>query len=92
MSKVNTPIIYHTKGMKNLLGMAIPGMSGLEHRVGGLEKAFNVSYDSNNHEFMVKTRAKKVDEIANYIPEQELDASSMNAKVLVLAWGSTMVQ
>ena len=67
-------------------------MSGFEHRVGGFEEenlTGNVSYDSSNHEFMVKTRAKKVDEIANYIPEQEIDAGSTNAKVLVLAWGST---
>jgi 2-oxoglutarate ferredoxin oxidoreductase subunit alpha len=71
---------------------AIPGMSGLEHRVGGLEKEAetgNVSYDSNNHEFMVKTRAQKVERIADFIPNQELDAGKENAKVLVLAWGST---
>ena len=46
------PIIYHTKGMKNLLENGrFQGMSGLEHRVGGLEKenlTGNVSYDSNN--------------------------------------------
>ena len=67
-------------------------MSGLEHRVGGLEKedlTGNVSYDSSNHEFMVKTRAEKVERIADFIPNQELDAGSEKAKVLVLAWGST---
>jgi 2-oxoglutarate ferredoxin oxidoreductase subunit alpha len=93
MSKVNNAdYLPYKRNEKFVREWAIPGMSGLEHRVGGLEKenlTGNVSYDSNNHEFMVKTRAKKVDEIANYIPEQELDAGSMNAKVLVLAWGST---
>ena len=93
MSKVNnTDYLPYKRNEKFVREWAIPGMSGLEHRVGGLEKenlTGNVSYDSNNHEFMVKTRAKKVDEIANYIPKQELDAGSTNAKVLVLAWGST---
>ena len=93
MSKVNnTDYLPYKRNEKFVREWAIPGMSGLEHRVGGLEKenlTGNVSYDSSNHEFMVKTRAKKVDEIANYIPEQEIDAGSINAQVLVLAWGST---
>ena len=93
MSKFNnTDYLPYKRNEKFVREWAIPGMSGLEHRVGGLEKenlTGNVSYDSNNHEFMVKTRAKKVDEIANYIPGQELDAGSKNAKVLVLGWGST---
>jgi len=93
MSKVNnTDYLPYKRNEKFVREWAIPGMSGLEHRVGGLEKenlTGNVSYDSSNHEFMVKTRAKKVDEIANYIPEQEIDAGSTNAQVLVLAWGST---
>ena len=93
MSKINnSDYLPYKRDQKFVREWAIPGMSGLEHRVGGLEKEHltgNVSYDSSNHEFMVKTRAKKVDEIANYIPEQDLDAGSKNAKVLVLAWGST---
>lgn len=71
---------------------AIPGMKGFEHRVGGLEKEHetgNVSYDSDNHEFMVKLRAEKVERIADYIPNQQLDSGSEKAKVLVLGWGST---
>ena len=90
--KENIDYLPYKRDEKFVRKWAIPGMSGLEHRVGGLEKenlTGNVSYDSSNHEFMVKTRAKKVDEIANYIPEQELDAGSTNAQVLVLAWGST---
>src|ERR1700712_855417 len=71
---------------------AIPGTKGLEHRVGGLEKqdvTGNISYDSDNHQHMVKTRQKKVDLIAEYIPEQKLDSGDEKGKVLVLGWGST---
>jgi 2-oxoglutarate ferredoxin oxidoreductase subunit alpha len=71
---------------------AIPGTAGLEHRVGGLEKqdvTGNISYEPENHQHMVKTRQAKVDMIANYIPEQQLDSGAEKGKVLVLGWGST---
>jgi 2-oxoglutarate ferredoxin oxidoreductase subunit alpha len=71
---------------------AIPGTKGLEHRVGGLEKqniTGNVSYDSDNHQLMVKIRQEKVDKIADYIPEQKLDNGPEKGKVLVVGWGST---
>ena len=71
---------------------AIPGMAGLEHRLGGLEKEAetgNVSYDSDNHEYMVKTRAEKVERIADFIPLQNVDSGEEKGTVLVLAWGST---
>lgn len=70
---------------------AIPGMPGLEHRVGGLEKediTGNVSYDPDNHEHMVKTRAAKIDRIALDIPLQEIDQGADSGKVLILGWGS----
>lgn len=71
---------------------AIPGTAGLEHRIGGLEKqdvTGNVNYEPDNHQHMVKTRQAKVDMIANYIPEQQLDSGPEKGKVLVLGWGST---
>jgi 2-oxoglutarate ferredoxin oxidoreductase subunit alpha len=71
---------------------AIPGTAGLEHRVGGLEKqdvTGNINYEPENHQHMVKTRQKKIDLIANYIPEQKLDSGAEKGKVLVLGWGST---
>jgi 2-oxoglutarate ferredoxin oxidoreductase subunit alpha len=71
---------------------AIPGTKGFEHRIGGLEKQHetgNVSYDSENHQFMVKTRASKVEKIADYIPLQTIDSGAEKGKVLVLGWGST---
>jgi 2-oxoglutarate/2-oxoacid ferredoxin oxidoreductase subunit alpha len=74
---------------------ALPGTPGLEHRIGGLEKADgsgNVSYDPVNHEHMVRTRAAKVAGIAKDIPPLEVDdpgAPGSPAELLVLAWGST---
>jgi 2-oxoglutarate/2-oxoacid ferredoxin oxidoreductase subunit alpha len=71
---------------------AIPGMEGLQHRVGGLEKeneTGNVSYDPDNHELMVKIRQEKVNLIAQDIPDQELTLGDATAKILVLGWGGT---
>ncbi|MDO9187479.1 MAG: 2-oxoacid:acceptor oxidoreductase subunit alpha [Bacteroidia bacterium] len=71
---------------------AIPGTKGLEHRVGGIEKeneTGNISYDPHNHEFMVKTRQAKVDNIADYIPLQTIDNGNAKGKLLILGWGST---
>jgi 2-oxoglutarate ferredoxin oxidoreductase subunit alpha len=71
---------------------AIPGTKGLEHRIGGIEKEHetgNISYDPDNHEFMVKLRQAKVDKIADYIPQQKIDNGKEKGKILVLGWGST---
>jgi 2-oxoglutarate ferredoxin oxidoreductase subunit alpha len=71
---------------------AIPGTPGLEHRIGGLEKqdlTGAVSYDTDNHQHMIKIRQAKVDKIADYIPLQTLDSGAEKGKVLVLGWGST---
>ncbi len=70
---------------------ALPGTPGLEHRIGGLEKADvtgNVSYDPENHDRMVRLRAAKVAGIAADIPELEVDDPD-GADTLVLGWGST---
>ena len=70
---------------------AIPGTPGLQHRVGGLEKADvtgNVSYDPDNHERMVHLRAQKIAGIADDIPEVQVEGD-LDADVLVLGWGST---
>lgn len=70
---------------------AIPGTPGLEHRIGGLEKEHitgNVSYDPENHDFMVRLRAEKVARMAQDIPPVEVFGES-TGKVLVLGWGST---
>ena len=71
---------------------AIPGTPGLEHRLGGIEKADrtgNISYDPDNHDFMVRTRQAKVDGIARTIPPLTVDDPEGDARVLVIGWGST---
>jgi 2-oxoglutarate/2-oxoacid ferredoxin oxidoreductase subunit alpha len=70
---------------------AIPGTPGLEHRIGGLEKADgsgNISYDPDNHDHMVHLRAAKVAGIAADIAPLEVDDQE-GARLLVLGWGST---
>lgn len=71
---------------------AIPGTKGLEHRIGGLEKqniTGNISYEPENHEFMVKLREEKVEFVAEYIPLQSLDSGPAKGELLVLGWGGT---
>jgi 2-oxoglutarate ferredoxin oxidoreductase subunit alpha len=71
---------------------AVPGTAGLEHRIGGLEKADrtgNVSYDPENHDLMTRLRAQKVAGIASDIPELEVDDPDGGARTLVLGWGGT---
>jgi len=70
---------------------AIPGTPGLEHRIGGLEKAHltgNVSYDPHNHDFMVRLRAEKVQGIAKEIPPTPIHGEE-EGKILLVGWGST---
>jgi 2-oxoglutarate ferredoxin oxidoreductase subunit alpha len=70
---------------------AVPGTPGLEHRIGGLEKADgtgNISYDPENHDRMINLRAAKVAGIANDIPRLEVDHQD-GSRLLVLGWGST---
>ena len=70
----------------------MPGTPGLEHRIGGLEKADvtgTISYDPDNHDHMVRLRARKVAGIAADIPELEVDDPDGEAELLVVGWGST---
>jgi 2-oxoglutarate ferredoxin oxidoreductase subunit alpha len=70
---------------------AVPGTPGLEHRIGGLEKQHitgNVSYDPDNHDFMVRLRAKKVAEIVKDVPDLEV-RGDQEGDLLVLGWGGT---
>ena len=70
---------------------AVPGTPELQHRIGGLEKADghgDVSYDPDNHQLMNELRLEKVQRIANYIPELEVEGDP-EGDVLVLGWGST---
>lgn len=70
---------------------ALPGTPGLEHRIGGLEKdsvSGYVSYDPENHQKMVDTRAAKVQGIAKHLPPLEI-LGKKTGKVLIVGWGST---
>jgi 2-oxoglutarate ferredoxin oxidoreductase subunit alpha len=70
---------------------AIPGTPGLEHRVGGIEKqdvTGNINYEPLNHEHMVRTRAEKVEGIAQDIPEI-VPEGDQSGDLLIVAWGST---
>ncbi|MER6176808.1 2-oxoacid:acceptor oxidoreductase subunit alpha [Streptosporangium sp. NPDC001681] len=69
---------------------AVPGTAGLEHRIGGIEKADgtgNISYDPDNHDTMVRLRQAKIDGID--VPALEVDDPDGDARTLVLGWGST---
>jgi 2-oxoglutarate ferredoxin oxidoreductase subunit alpha len=71
---------------------AVPGTAGLQHRIGGLEKADrtgNISYDPANHDFMTRTRQAKVDGIAATIPPTDVEDPDGDARVAVIGWGST---
>jgi 2-oxoglutarate ferredoxin oxidoreductase subunit alpha len=71
---------------------AVPGTPGLEHRIGGIEKADvtgTISYDPDNHDRMVRLRQAKIDGIAADIPLLAVDDPDGDARVLVLGWGST---
>ncbi|NMN93621.1 2-oxoacid:acceptor oxidoreductase subunit alpha [Antrihabitans stalactiti] len=70
--------------------LAVPGTKGLEHRIGGLEKADgsgNISYDPANHELMTRLRQAKVDGIA--VPDVVVDDPNADADLLVVGWGSS---
>src|SRR5437870_2580368 len=71
---------------------AVPGTSGLEHRIGGLEKDYDtghISYDPENHARMTRTRGAKIAGIANDIPPQRAALGADHGAVAVVGWGST---
>jgi 2-oxoglutarate ferredoxin oxidoreductase subunit alpha len=70
---------------------AVPGTAGLEHRVGGLEKdslTGMVSYDGNNHEKMVKTRAQKIANVGEDVPDVAVQGPA-EGDLLLVSWGGT---
>src|SRR4051794_2078358 len=76
---------------------AVPGTPGLEHRVGGLEKLDGrgtISYDTDNHDRMVRLRQAKIDGIAQdidplWVDDPDAVDGEPGADLLVLGWGST---
>ncbi|MDA1100086.1 MAG: 2-oxoacid:acceptor oxidoreductase subunit alpha [Proteobacteria bacterium] len=71
---------------------ARPGTPGLQHRIGGIERADgsgNISYDAENHQRMTNLRAAKINGIANDIPLQGVEQGNESGKLAVVGWGST---
>ena len=69
-----------------------PGTPELEHRIGGIEKAYDsghISYDPENHHKMTKVRAAKIDNIAEDVPLQTVEDGTEGGKLAVVGWGST---
>ena len=68
-----------------------PGTPGLASRIGGLEKNESgaISHDPDNHDKMVRLRQEKVDNIANDIPNLEIEGDQNGGEVLIIGWGST---
>ena len=69
-----------------------PGTPGLEHRIGGIEKApgsGNIDYSPEAHAEMTRIRATKVANVADSIPDQEVCLGKAGAKLAIVGWGST---
>jgi 2-oxoglutarate ferredoxin oxidoreductase subunit alpha len=69
-----------------------PGTPGMMHRIGGIEKdtlTGNISYADANHQKMTDTRAAKINNIANDIPEQKVEVGGTKGRLAVVGWGST---
>ncbi len=69
-----------------------PGMAGLMHRIGGLEKDIDtghISYDPENHQRMTELRAAKTNAVADFIEDQALEHGPGEGDLVVVGWGST---
>jgi 2-oxoglutarate ferredoxin oxidoreductase subunit alpha len=85
------PFLPYARDERLARPWAVPGTPGLQHRIGGLEKADvtgNISYDAANHARMTELRAAKVAGIVRDVPPLEVD-TERGASLLVLGWGST---
>ena len=81
----------YARNEKLARGWAFPGKEGLEHRIGGLEKdriKGSISHDPKNHQEMVTTRRRKVELVAEELPELKVFGAD-EADVLVVGWGGT---
>jgi 2-oxoglutarate ferredoxin oxidoreductase subunit alpha len=69
-----------------------PGIPGLMHRIGGLEKDIesgHISYDPANHQLMTDLRHEKVEKVADFIPDQSVELGADSGDLVVVGWGST---
>ena len=87
----NGQYMPYLRDAKLIRPWAVPGTPGLEHRIGGLEKdsmSGMVSYDGKNHEQMVKTRAQKIRNVVEDVPDVEVFGAK-SGDLLLLSWGGT---
>lgn len=87
-----SPFLPYARDAKGVRPWALPGMKGLQHRIGGIEKqdgTGNISYDPKNHELMVRLRAGKVRRIVDGLPPLDLSHGPESGDLLILGWGST---
>ena len=85
------PFMPYARDARHVRGWAFPGKAGLEHRIGGLEKDHLkgcISYDPENHQEMVLTRAAKVAAVEEDLPRQEV-IGEQEGDLLVIGWGGT---
>jgi 2-oxoglutarate ferredoxin oxidoreductase subunit alpha len=86
-----TQYMPYLRDAKLIRPWAVPGTPGLEHRIGGLEKdslTGMVSYDGMNHERMVKTRAEKIRNVVEDVPDVEVFGEK-TGDMLLVSWGGT---
>ncbi|HET9595879.1 MAG TPA: 2-oxoacid:acceptor oxidoreductase subunit alpha [Anaeromyxobacteraceae bacterium] len=87
----NGTYLPYMRDAKLIRPWAVPGVAGLEHRIGGLEKdslTGMVSYDGMNHEKMVKTRAQKIRNVVEDVPDATV-SGPQQGDVLLVSWGGT---
>ncbi len=86
-----TPFLPYKRNERGARSWAFPGVDGLQHRIGGLEKDAlkgSISHDPKNHQLMTKLRAEKVQKMVDFIPEQSVMGES-EGDLLVVGWGGT---
>ncbi len=86
------PFMPYARNERLARGWAFPGVDGLQHRIGGLEKdqlRGSISTDPANHQAMVDVRAAKVAKVADHIPAKQIDLGDQSGELLVVGWGGT---
>lgn len=89
---ISEKFLPYKRDDKGVRPWAIPGMAGLQHRIGGIEKedgTGNISYEPLNHEKMVRLRAEKVRKVVEDVPPLDLSNGVESGDLLILGWGST---
>ena len=87
-----TPVLPYARNAELARPWIKPGTPGLEHRIGGIEKApgtGNIDYSAEAHADMTRIRAAKVAGIADSIPDQEVSLGETSGKLAIVGWGST---